>query len=67
MGVRLGKLAGHAGKRLKGLYCCRYGGVAAACLPNDTTIYGGKRFADNVYYARDRDIVEKAISEAAQA
>ena len=61
LGVSLGEKAGQVGKKMKALYAARYGGVAAANIPKRTTIFRGKPFQENTYYARDKDLVEHAI------
>ncbi|CAN0114023.1 unnamed protein product [Ectocarpus sp. 12 AP-2014] len=66
MGVRLGSLAGRVGKRMKQLYIAQYGAVAGDNIPKRTTRFNGKPFSENVYFARDRRIMEQAIREVAQ-
>ena len=66
MGVRLGGLAGQVGKRMKALYSARYGACAGANLPKRTTRFNGKPFDENMYFARDRDIMEQAIRDVSQ-
>lgn len=61
MGVRLGNLTGQVGKKLKALYAFRYGEVSASNLPKRSTVYRGKPYNENMYYSRDRDLVEQAI------
>lgn len=63
--VGLGEKAGQVGKKMKALYAARYGSVAAANIPKRTTIFRGKPFQENTYYARDKDLMEQAISEVA--
>ncbi|CAM9713137.1 unnamed protein product, partial [Ascophyllum nodosum] len=66
MGIRLDMRAGQAGKRLKALYDSRYGETAATNLPKRDTIYGGKPFKENVYFARGHGLMERAINDVAQ-
>lgn len=66
MGVRLGGLAGQVGKRMKALYTAQYGAFAGANLPKRPTRFNGKPFNENVYFARDRNLMEQAIREVAQ-
>ena len=66
MGVRLGGLAGQVGKRMKALYSARYGACAGANLPKRTTRFNGKPFDENMYFARDRDLMEQAIRDVSQ-
>ena len=61
LGVSLRERAGQVGKKMKALYAARYGGVAAANIPKRTTIFRGKPFQENTYYARDKDLIEQAI------
>eukprot|EP00903_Cladosiphon_okamuranus_P015276 g14117.t1 len=65
LGVSLGERAGQAGKKMKALYASRYGTVAAANIPKRSTIFRGKPFQENTYYARDKDLMEQAIREVA--
>lgn len=66
MGVRLGGLSGQVGKRMKALYSARYGACAGANLPKRTTRFNGKPFDENMYFARDRDLMEQAIRDVSQ-
>ena len=63
LGVRLGEKAGQVGKRMKAMYCARYGSVASANIPKRVTIFRGKPFPENTYYSRDKDLMEQAFSQ----
>ncbi|ACH46756.1 unknown [Feldmannia species virus] len=63
MGVHLGGRAGTAGKKLKVLYMARYGADAANNIPKRATIFQGRPYRENTYYARDKDLVQQAIEE----
>lgn len=67
MGIRLGPLAGQVGKRMKALYTAQYGAFAGANIPKRTTKFNGKAFSENVYWSRDRLLMEQAIREVAQS
>ncbi|CAM9291921.1 unnamed protein product, partial [Laminaria digitata] len=54
------------GKNHKGTILASYAVVAAAHISKRTTSFNGKPFLENVYFNRDRDIIDQAINEAAQ-
>lgn len=62
MGVSVRGRGGQIGKKLKALYAQRYGSIAANELPKRHTIFQGRPYFENSYYARDRDLVQQAIT-----
>jgi hypothetical protein len=63
MGVRVGDRAGQVGKRMKALYAQTYGAAAAQAIPKRETIFRGKPFYENTYYARDKPLLQRAMRE----
>lgn len=63
LGVSLGEKTGRVGKRMKALYSARYGDEAAANIPKRATTFRGKPFPENMYFSRDKDLMEQAIRE----
>ena len=61
MGVRVGDRAGQIGKRMKALYAQTYGAAAAQAIPKRETIFKGKPFYENTYYARDKHLLQRAM------
>lgn len=61
MGVSVRGRAGLVGRKLKELYADRYGTDAANGIPKRNTIYAGRPYLENMYFARDKDLVERAI------
>ncbi|CAB1098112.1 unnamed protein product [Ectocarpus sp. CCAP 1310/34] len=62
MGVSVGGRGGLVGKNIKALYAERYGQNAANNIPKrKNTVYQGRPFKENMYFTRDRDLVERAI------
>ena len=62
MGVSVGGRGGLVGKKLKALYAERYGQNAANDIPKRSTVFQGRPYQENSYFARDKDLVERAIS-----
>lgn len=62
MGVGIRGRGGLVGRKLKALYAERYGSNAANEIPKRHTVYSGRPYLENMYFARDKDLVERAIS-----
>jgi len=61
MKVSIRGRGGLVGKKLKALYAERYGQNAANAIPKRSTVYLGRPYQENMYFARDKDLVERAI------
>ena len=61
MGIGVGEKAGQVGKVVKRLYSERYGQEAGRKIPKRSTTFRGKPFSENTYYARDSDLIQRAI------
>lgn len=61
MGVSIRGRGGLVGKKLKALYAERYGQNAASSIPKRSTTYCGRPYLENMYFSRDRDLVERAV------
>lgn len=61
MKVSIRGRGGLVGKKLKALYAERYGQNAANNIPKRATVYLGRPYQENMYFARDKDLVERAI------
>ncbi|CAM9896841.1 unnamed protein product [Ectocarpus sp. 6 AP-2014] len=61
MGISVGEKAGQVGKVVKRLYSKRYGQEAGRKIPKRSTTFRGKPFGENTYYARDSDLIQRAI------
>ncbi|CAM9684428.1 unnamed protein product [Ectocarpus fasciculatus] len=61
MGICVGEKAGQVGKVVKRLYSDRYGQEAGRKIPKRSTTFRGKPFSENTYYARDLDLIQRAI------
>jgi hypothetical protein len=63
MGFKVGDRAGQIGKRMKVLYAQTYGVAAAEAIPKRETVFRGKPFYENTYYARDKTLLQRAMRE----
>ena len=63
MGIKVGDRAGQIGKRMKALYTHTYGAAAAQAIPKRETVFRGKPFYENTYYARDKALLQRAMRE----
>ncbi|CAB1106716.1 unnamed protein product [Ectocarpus sp. CCAP 1310/34] len=61
MGSSVGEKAGQTGKVVKRLYSERYGQEAGRKIPKRSTTFRGKPFSGKTYYARDSDLIQRAI------
>ncbi|CAM9210786.1 unnamed protein product [Pylaiella littoralis] len=61
LGIKVGEKAGQVGKVTKRLYSERYGVEAGRNIPKRDTIFRNKPFPENVYWARDADLIQEAI------
>ena len=61
LNVRVGERSGLVGRETRKLYGIRYGQEASRNIPKRSTIFRGKPWSENTYYARDSDLIQRAI------